>query len=83
MLIELLKWLPCVFLGACISVGAQEITGWRFGFGVGFIAWVCCEYMQRREYAQHLQLVTRAAVAEALTKERSHATDADASGQKP
>jgi hypothetical protein len=83
MLIELLKWLPCVFLGACIGLGAQEITGWKYGFAVGFVAWACCEYMTRLEFAQHVQLVRRLAVAEALTKKQNDATDGDAGGKNP
>jgi hypothetical protein len=83
MLIELLKWLPYTFLGACIGWGAEEITGWKYGFLVGLAAWVYSECMTRREVARHVRMVCRLDAAEAAMKKQNEATNAEASGQKP
>jgi presenilin-like A22 family membrane protease len=77
MLIELLKWLPYLFLGVCVGFGAQGITGLSHGWLIGAVVMVYCEYMTRIEVARHVRLVT---LAESVTKKE---TDADADGPKP
>jgi hypothetical protein len=45
MLIDLCKLAPAAFVGACIACGAQEITGWKYGFVLGLAAWAYCLHL--------------------------------------
>jgi hypothetical protein len=79
MLIDLLKLAPAAFVGACIACGAQEITGWQYGFVVGLGSFAYCMHLMHAVTAQH---VRRVILAELATKKQNEAAEG-AGGQKP